>query len=117
VEDYETNAEEISRTIKIKHTKKTGKKIQNTTGNKTPNNQPERLGQDLAGSNAEEGGDGRKARWGRANDLPHAAGYENAEIWKTKAGKKANNKKKRKGGKRGKKKKKGRNTETRASSK
>ena len=59
------------------------------------NDQLERLGQDLAGSTAEEGGDGRKARWGHANDLPQAVGYENAEIQKTKAGKKADNKKKK----------------------
>jgi hypothetical protein len=137
VEGGETDAEEIGRTAKIKHTQnkqrknntgknqnqKTGRtnknKIQRETkqeqGNKTPNDQPERLGQDLAGSTAEEGGDGRKARWGRADDLPQAAGYENAEIRKTKAGKKADNKKKEREGKE--KKKKGRDTGTRASSK
>ena len=42
-------------------------------------------------------------QWGRANNLPQAAGYENAEIQKTKVGKKADNKKK-KGGERGKRK-------------
>jgi hypothetical protein len=83
VEGGETDAEEIGRT--------------------------ERLGQDLARSAAEEGGYGRKARWGCIDDLPQAAGYENAEIWKTKARKKADNKKKKK--------KKGRGTGTRASSK
>jgi hypothetical protein len=57
----------------------------------------ERLGQDLVRSTAEEGGNGRKALWGHADDLPQAAGYENAEIRKTKAGKKADNKKKNKG--------------------
>jgi hypothetical protein len=75
----------------------------------------ERLGQDLARSTAEEGGNGRKARWGRVDDLPLVAGYENAEIRKTKAGKKADNKKKNKG--KGKRNKKGRGIRTRASSK
>jgi hypothetical protein len=41
-------------------------------------------------------------------------GYENAEIWKTKVGKKADNKKKER---KGKEEKKGRDTGTRASSK
>ena len=59
-----------------------------------PNDQLERLGQDLAESIAEEGGNGRKARWERADDLPQAAGYKNAKIRKTKARKKADNKKK-----------------------
>jgi hypothetical protein len=63
----------------------------------------ERLEQDLARSTAKEGGDGRKARWGRVNDLPQAAGYENAKIRKTRVGKKADNKKK-KGGESGKRK-------------
>ena len=68
-------------------------------GNKTPNDQPERLRRDLARSIAMEGGDGRKARWGRVDDLPQAVGYENTEIRKTKAGKKADNKKKEREGK------------------
>ena len=120
MEDIKTDAEEINRTAKIKHTQnkqtknnteknqnqKAGitnkNKIQRETkqeqGHKTSNDQLERLGRDLAESTAEEGGDGRKVQWGRANDLPQAAGYENVEIQKTKVGKKANNKKKRKGG-------------------
>jgi hypothetical protein len=96
VEGGKTDAEKIRRTAKIKHTqnkqreKKKGKtktkkqgeqtkyKIQWETkqeqGNKTPNDQTERFRQDLARSIAEEGGDGRKARWGCAYDLPQAAG-------------------------------------------
>ena len=66
-----------------------------------PNDQLERLGQNLVRSIAEEGGDGRKVWWGLADDLPQAVGCENAKIRKTKAEKKADNKKK-KGGERGK---------------
>ena len=92
MEGGETDVEEISKTTKIKHTQNkqkknnTGKnqnqkagrknknKIQQETkqeqGNKTPNDQPKRLGQDLAESTAKEGGNGRKVRWGRVDDLP-----------------------------------------------
>jgi hypothetical protein len=69
-----------------------------------PNDQPERLGQDLAGSTAEEGGDGRKAR--RA--------MKTLRSGRPKQGKKPTTRKK-KG--RGKRKRKGRETGTRASSK
>jgi hypothetical protein len=82
VEGGKTDAEEIGRIAKIKHiqnkqrknntgktkTKKQGEQTKNKIqwetkqeqGNKTPNDQPERFGQDLARSTAEESGDGRK---------------------------------------------------------
>jgi hypothetical protein len=62
-----------------------------------PNDQSERLGQDLAASTTEEGGDGRKAQWGCVDDLPQAASYENPEIQKTKARKKPATRKRREG--------------------
>jgi hypothetical protein len=47
----------------------------------------------------------RERRGGDAHMTSHKwRGYENAEIWKTKGRKKAENKKKRKGGERGKRK-------------
>jgi hypothetical protein len=136
VESGKTDAEEIDRTAKIKHTQnkqrknntrknqnqKTGRtnknKIQWETkqehGNKTPNDQPERLGQDLVGSTAgkvaigeRRGGDAQMTchRW-RATKTPRSR--------RPKQGKKPTTRKK-KG--RGKRKKKGRDTGTRASSK
>jgi hypothetical protein len=96
VEGGEIDMEEISRSAKIKHTQnkqrknntrknqnqKAGrtnkKKIQwekkQEQGNKMSNDQSERHRRDLAGSTVEEGGDGRKARWGCVDDLPQAVG-------------------------------------------
>ena len=110
MEGGEIGAEEIDRIAKIKHTKQTdkeqykekpkpksreNKQKQNTTENKARigkqklKDQPKRLRRNLARSTVEEGSDGRKVQWGRAEDLPQAVGYKNTKIWKTKAGKKA----------------------------
>jgi hypothetical protein len=116
VEGGETDAEEIDKTAKIKHTQNkqrknnTGKyqnqkaertnknKIQQETkqehGNKMPNNQPERLGRDLAGSTTEEGGDGRKARWDTQMTYHRQRVAKTPRSKRPKQGKKTDNKKK-----------------------
>jgi hypothetical protein len=129
VEGGETNVEEIGRTAKIKHTQNkqrknnTGKnqnqkaertnknKIQRETkqehGNKMPNDQPERLGRDLAGSTTEEGGDGRKARWDMQMTYHRQRVAKTPRSERPKQGKKNRQQEKRKRGERGKKRREG----------
>jgi hypothetical protein len=137
VEGGKTDAEKIGRTAKIKHTQnKQRKKIQekpkpknrenkqNTkyNGKQNKNREIKRQMINRRGSNKiwpeaplRKVAMGER-RGGDAHMTCHRQrGYENADIRKTKARKKAKTQEKKKG--RGKKKKKGRDTKTRASSK